>query len=238
MKKILITLLILISFIYGLLVGYKRIFPFEYLKVLKIELLGNFDNLNQYGPHYLHKKSQFEMLNSLNNENNQIAMFGDSLIEYGAWNELIETKGTILNRGISGDTTLGLLNRMDSLGNNVKKTFLMIGVNDLFLGRGVESIFFNYKKIINQLIEKNIEPIVMSTLYTGALYAQYHNDDIKKLNEFLSTYAKDKKIIFIDINSVLAKDDILEDIYSLDGVHLNIDGYLKFSEAISKYFRG
>jgi len=236
MKKIFIILLILISFIYGLLVGYKRIFPFEYFKIIKIELLGNYDNLHQYGTHYRHKKSQFDMVDNLNKNSNRIAMFGDSLIEYGSWNELIQTKSIILNRGIGGDTTVGLLNRIDSLGENVKKTFLMIGVNDLFLGRGVEDIFFNYKEIIKILIEKNIEPIVMSTLYTGGNYAQYYNDDIKKLNELLVIYAKDEKIIFIDINSELAKGDVLEDIYSQDGVHLNGYGYLKWSNAISKYF--
>ena len=165
-----------------------------------------------------------------------IVMFGDSLIEYGEWKELIDTNNNILNRGISGDTTKGLLNRVDSIGTNVKKTFLMIGVNDLFMGVSVDKIFSNYKEIAERLAKKNIKLIIMSTLYTGATYAQYYNKDIEKLNELILNYAKNKNILYLNINSILAKENILEGIYSLDGVHLNYDGYLKWSSFISKYF--
>lgn len=164
-------------------------------------------------------------------------MLGDSLIEYGEWQELIKTKYSILNSGVGGDTTIDLLNRMSSISTNIKKTFLMVGVNDLMQGRSVDEIFFNYESIIKQLTEKNIEPIIMSTLYTGSDYAQYYNNDIKKLNKLIYSYSKEHNIIYIDVNSVLSDDnDTLKYKYSLDGVHINNDGYFKWSTLIAKYF--
>ena len=66
---------------------------------------------------------------------------GDSLTEYGNWRELFPGLD-IKNRGIAGDTTDGVLHRLDGItALSPDKIFLMIGINDLLMGRSVKRIF-------------------------------------------------------------------------------------------------
>jgi len=172
--------------------------------------------------YYLHKVSQFELLTS--SKDAKIMMLGDSITERGLWSELTSSSN-IINRGISGDTTLGVLNRLDMLNPNLEKAYVMIGVNDLFKGRSVNYIFKNYIKIIAILKKKNIEPIIESCLFVGSNLPNSYNIKIKKLNLLLLKYAKKNKISFIDLNTKLSPEGYLSYKYSLDGVHLNANGY-------------
>ena len=61
------------------------------------------------------------------------------------WDELLNND-TIQNRGISGDTTDGVLDRLNSINKNIKQVFIMIGVNDIMRGRDLDVIFANYLK--------------------------------------------------------------------------------------------
>ncbi len=179
--------------------------------------LGAYENT-----YYLHKKSLFELLSS--NKQAKIVMLGDSITERGLWSELT-SRCDIINRGISGDTTLGLLNRLGSLNPSLEKAYLMIGVNDIFKGRSVNYIFNNYTKIITILKKKNIEPVIESALYLGTNMPNSYNKKIKKLNSLLIRYAHKNRITFIDLNSKLSPNGYLSERYSLDGVHLNAKGY-------------
>ncbi len=55
-------------------------------------------------------------------------MLGDSITDYGSWDTLFQ-RDDILNHGIIGDTTQGVLNRLQYINNTVEKAFIMIGVN-------------------------------------------------------------------------------------------------------------
>ncbi|HKM19400.1 MAG TPA: hypothetical protein VJY14_05000, partial [Aliarcobacter sp.] len=79
----------------------------------------------QNDPYYKHKVSQFEMLKDRNNI--EIMMLGDSITDEGEWSELWGK--VVQNRGISGDTTSGVLDRLYTVNKNIKKVFIMIGVN-------------------------------------------------------------------------------------------------------------
>src|SRR5262249_1762037 len=58
-------------------------------------------------------------------------MLGDSNTEWVDWHELFPGV-QFLNRGIAGDTSAGVLNRLDEvIGRHPKVVFLMIGINDL-----------------------------------------------------------------------------------------------------------
>ncbi len=172
--------------------------------------------------YYLHKTSQFKLLST--NKQAKIVMLGDSISERALWGEL-SSRCDVINRGISGDTTLGVLNRLDSLNSSLEKAFVMIGVNDIFKGKSIEYIFNNYKKIITTLKKKNITPIIQSTLYLGNNAPKNYNKKIKELNRLLVSYASKNKITFIDLNTKLSPHGFLSDRYSLDSVHLNAKGY-------------
>ncbi len=66
----------------------------------------------------------------------QIVFLGDSLVERAEWAEFFPGTGAV-NRGIGGDTTEGVLKRLDQLGLKPGKSgrvFLYIGINDLLSG--------------------------------------------------------------------------------------------------------
>ena len=108
----------------------------------------------QNDPYYKHKKSQFEILAL--NEKYKTIMLGDSITDEAQWDELLNSD-TIQNRGISGDTTDGVIDRLNPIGKNIEKVFIMIGVNDIMRGKSVDEIYLNYLKIIQFFKEKNIK---------------------------------------------------------------------------------
>ena len=196
-----------------------------FLLIFKIILVAN-------STYYKHKVSQFEMLSTQGNKT--IAMLGDSLTDRGLWNELCENNN-IINRGISGDTVIGLLARLDILNHSVKKAFVMIGVNDLLKGRSVNYVYNNYIKIIELLQKKGIKPIIQSNLHVGAIAPNEYNEKITKLNILMKKYAQKNKITYLDLNKVLAPNGVLLDKYSLDGLHLNGQGYKEWVKIIINF---
>jgi lysophospholipase L1-like esterase len=162
-----------------------------------------------------------------------IVMLGDSITYAVNWNELFDYP--IINRGINGDTTSGFLQRVEQVTKlNPKKVFVMGGINDIFQGFQVKDIFENHKRIIQILKDKNITPYIYSTLYTAKKDNGY-NDKVKELNILLKKYCEDNKIVFIDLNKSLSKDELLIKDYTHDGLHLNAKAYLIWKEEIKKY---
>ena len=107
----------------------------------------------QNDPYYKHKVSQFEILKDKNEV--KIMMLGDSITDEGEWNELW---GEIVqNRGISGDTTSGVLDRLYTVNTNLKEVYIMIGVNDIMRGAKAEDVFSNYKKIVEFFQKKGVK---------------------------------------------------------------------------------
>lgn len=81
-----------------------------------------------YPPYHLHRISQFEILPKLNSD---VIFLGDSITDKCEWTELLENPN-IKNRGISGDTTERILNRLDEIvESKPKQIFLMVGIMTL-----------------------------------------------------------------------------------------------------------
>lgn len=185
-----------------------------------------------HSPYYYDKTSQFKLI--MNNSQPKYMMLGDSITDGGLWNELLN-RDDVVNRGISGDVTLGVLNRMDSVQSSLKKAFIMIGINDINREIPMDTVFSNYIEIIKQLQNKNIIPIVQSTLYMGISRVQ-NNKKVTKLNNLLMEYCKENKIEFIDLNKILSPNNLLDKNFTNDDLHLNGNGYLLWSKELSKYF--
>ncbi len=161
-------------------------------------------------------------------------MLGDSITDYGSWDTLFQ-RDDILNHGIIGDTTQGVLNRLQYINNTVEKAFIMIGINDIIVDKKVPYIFQNYKKIIQHLQKQGYKVYVQSTLYTGKSIADNYNDKVTQLNSLLIKYCKEKNIDFIDINQVLSTNHVMKDIYSRDDLHINPEGYQAWTKIIKPY---
>ncbi len=184
---------------------------------------------------YQDKKSHFETLPKSEAE---IIFLGDSLTDLCEWSEFFRNN-RIKNRGICGDTTDGILNRISNIvESQPQKIFIMISINDLNQGREVESIFDNYKQILevfkNQIPETKI--YIQSVLPVTKRFNEAEiNEKIVQLNAKLKDLAKEFSVQYIDLFSYfLDKNNQLDARYTLDGVHLNGEGYLLWKQVIEK----
>jgi len=173
-----------------------------------------------------------------------VVMIGDSITYHGSWNLLLNKN--VANLGISGDSTDGVLNRLNDVFLLKPATCLiMIGINDFQGNRSVETVLANYRKIVTEMKSKNIRIIIQSVLHLGEKYYinrtlgknkndwKKINDKVKKLNEELEIMAIELNVEFVDINKGLSSNNILEEKYGDEsGLHLSIDGYEKWAEII------
>ncbi|WP_234572641.1 GH92 family glycosyl hydrolase [Rhodohalobacter sp. 614A] len=186
--------------------------------------------------YYYHKKEHFEMLP---NTSNEILFLGDSITDNAEWGELFGNNSKIKNRGIGGDDTDGVLERLDEIiESRPAKVFVMMGTNDLAYGKSKEQILENYRKILERIQNESPEteiyvqsilPVDESVHYTRP------NADIEHINEELQRITEELKLTYIDLASTFKKDSKLNPEYSIDGLHLNGAGYQVWKEIIKDY---
>lgn len=156
-------------------------------------------------------------------KNIEIVMLGDSITGRGNWKVLLENE-KVLNFGIDGDTTKGILSRVNQIIELEPKTvFIMAGVNDLCLSIPLETIFENYKNILVKFRNKNINTIVQTTLITQMPAV---NKKIKVFNGMLKDYCQENSIRFFDFNYAFSNDEgLLREDLTTDGLHLGQKAY-------------
>lgn len=206
----------------------------KFLLLLLISTCAYTQTIKNTDPYYLHKKSQFEMLSQ--NNKYKTVMLGDSITDGGLWNELLDNN-TIQNRGIAGDTSDGVLDRLNSINPSIKEVFIMIGINDFFQEKSVDYVFSNYQKIVEILTKKNIKVYIQSTLFTGDENPNKYNQKVELLNEKLNKFAFENKIEFINLNKILAPNNVLKSEYSYDKLHLNGFAYSLWVNELKKYLK-
>lgn len=186
---------------------------------------------------YLDKTSHFETLPQSDSE---LIFLGDSLTDLCEWTEIF--KGNkIKNRGICGDTTDGVLNRLSNIvQSRPQKLFLMIGINDLSQRRKVDDILANYKLILKNLQEQTPQTkvFVQSILPVNNQKTPNHdgvNEKVIAVNTKLEELAKEFSFHYIDLfSSFLDSNHQLDAEYTSDGVHLNGKGYLIWKKIIEE----
>ena len=185
-----------------------------------IELFANEWKI-QNDPYYKHKVTQFEMLKDKSDA--KIVMLGDSITDEGEWSELWGK--VVQNRGISGDTTSGVLDRLYTISPSIEEVYIMIGVNDIMRGAKAQDVYLNYEKIVQFFQKKGIKVNIQSTLYIGESRKKDFNIEVEKLNDKLKLFAKQNNIRFIDLNQILSSNKVLKADFTKDDLHLNGDAY-------------
>ena len=184
------------------------------------------------GPKYERLVSQFE---GFTVQSGDVVFLGDSITQGGAWHELFPNR-PVRNRGIGGDTTKGVLNRLHQVTNGKpSQVFLLIGTNDVNFGETDETIVENIDTIIEQIADESpkTQVFVQSILPRGAPY----QERIETLNFKIRT-AIDDRAEWIDLYSLLLdKDGSIADRYSNDELHLLGAGYVVWKEAIASRVR-
>ena len=188
-----------------------------------------------YKIQYEERTSLFESVPTLHAD---VVFLGDSLTQNGLWNELFPDI-SIVNRGIRGDTTSGILKRVDNVIQlQPRKIFLMAGVNDLHMRVNKNEILNNYREIINTIQTKlpGTEIYIQSILPVHENKHRIKNDDIDKLNLEIKKLADGRNIVYVDINSKLKADNNeLDPKFTADGEHLKGNAYNIWVGEIKKY---
>ncbi|HBL12205.1 MAG TPA: G-D-S-L family lipolytic protein [Cyanobacteria bacterium UBA11162] len=197
---------------------------------------GSSSSINSnFSVYYEMKKRQFEVLP---NSDREIIFLGDSLTDQAEWAELLNNPH-IKNRGISGDTTEGVLARLDEIvESKPKQIFLMIGTNDIWnAGKTVGQVTQNYKLIIETIKQRSpsTQVFVQSLLPVNNqdYRIKVNNNDLVRINRQIEEFAKQFSYQYIDLyNSFINKQNQLDPKYTFDGVHLNEQGYLTWKRII------
>ncbi len=190
---------------------------------------------------YAMKVGQFR---SFPNSTKDVVFLGNSITDYADWNELLQLNEA-RNRGISGDVTFGVLERLDEITEGKPaKVFILIGINDISRNVPDSVILDNYKKII-QLIKKESPKtkIYFNTVlpvnntfpnrdhFNKDEHILYVNDELKKLGTA-------EKITVIDIHPHFSDaEKRLDKKYTYDGLHLTIEGYQKWVSILKPYLK-
>ena len=189
--------------------------------------------------YWMHKTSQFR---TLPNPEGEICFLGDSITDGCEWRELTGCN-TVTNRGIGGDTTWGVMARIDEVtGGRPAKIFLMIGTNDLaWGGKTVPEVFAKISEILDtisvqspttEVYLQSVFPVV-DDMRTDA----FDNKDIDAINPMLEKLAADKNVTWIDVASILKDDDgQLKRELTEDGLHLRGEAYYLWWSVIREYF--
>lgn len=183
---------------------------------------------------YYDKVSMFDVLPTGSDE---IVFLGDSITERCEWNELF-SNSKIIQRGISGDITEGVLNRLQEITKRKpRKLFLMIGVNDLRRNISADSILINYNSILNKIKSESpsTKIIIQSVLpvNNNVKEAKTTSAKVKVLNAKLEKLARDFNLEYVNLFPafVNANGDLNEELTS-DGLHINGKGYVIWKNII------
>ena len=194
--------------------------------------------------HYSIKVKEFKQEGKL--PSNVIVMYGDSHSEYGGdWSRHFPGAVKIINRGIIGDDSQGMYNRLDLvLPYHPKKIFFECGANDLSHGWTVERVFQGITRVLATIRERSPK----TELYVQSLlplneevgtwkYLKGKDDLIIQLNNKLKEYCTSHALTYIDLYTPLlgAHPKTMKAEYCRDGLHLTEKGYEVWAKTIRPY---
>jgi len=194
----------------------------------------------KYSDHYY---KRYELFKGEADTKNEIIFLGNSITEGGDWKGLFPTINAV-NRGISGDVTDGILNRLDEvLSSKPKKIFLLIGTNDLAREKSVDYVLNNSKLILEKIKSDSKETKIflqsvlpynpnVGTKFSGHKSKQ---QEVLILNKKLKKLARKQGVTYLNIHKKFSnkKGELKADL-TYDGLHLNKNGYLFWSKIIKK----
>jgi len=167
-------------------------------------------------------------------ENAKILCIGDSLTfgyeieSSNKWTTLLaqQLKLEIINCGVNGDTTAGMLARFESCLGDYNPTHIIImgGTNDLWFGLKDELIISNIHAMARLAKHNGSEAIIgIPTPYFNLNELNFVQENfsecIRSFKRTLMDYCLLKEISFIDFSLNLTASHVLD-----DGLHLNEQG--------------
>ena len=195
----------------------------------------------KYSTFYYQRATLFE---SLPVTTEDIIFLGNSITNGAEWGELF-SNSHIKNRGISGDTSMGVYDRLDAiLKGKPSKIFLLIGINDVSRGTSADTIIGHIGMIVEKVKKDSPQTklYLQSVLPVTDYYKKFnghtsHAAVIPEINSGLMKLAKKEKLTYIDLHTHFLDTETgkMNIEYTNDGLHLLGKGYLKWVEIVKPY---
>jgi lysophospholipase L1-like esterase len=172
----------------------------------------------------------------------RIIFLGNSITEMGDWKKVLNDT-TVINRGIGGDISYGILKRLkDITDRNPSKVFILLGINDI--GKDIPEVVImdNYLKIVKEIHTKcpQTQIFVQSVLPVNPTmqhFPQHYDKEehVLVLNKLLSSNAAAGNYTFVDIFHLFVDaEGRLNSGYSYEGLHLKPPAYVIWVDYLKK----
>ncbi len=172
----------------------------------------------------------------------RIIFLGNSITEGGDWKQLLKDT-SVVNRGISGDNTFGILARLDEVTRHKPaKIFLLIGVNDLSKNIPVEVVIQNIFSIVGRIHGESpgtlvyVQSILPVNPGNKNFMARFNKQsEIETINAQLAKYHEALKYTFVNLFPHFQDHtSALDPKYTYDGLHLSQAGYIHWVSCLKK----
>ncbi len=169
----------------------------------------------------------------------RVVFLGDSITDFcdlGAYYPGLNA----VNSGISGDTTAGILERMDSsvYAYEPQVVVLLAGINDLLSGVDEATVIQNLLTIVADIHGHlpACRVIVQSVYPVHPWYGGEAAERIRTVNRAMAASAGEQDYRYVDVYTALkaAEGDSLDERYSDDGLHPNEAGYLAVQPVLTE----
>lgn len=196
----------------------------------------------KYSTYYYQRASLFEVLPV---DSDDILFVGNSITDGGEWCELFQNPN-VKNRGISGDTTQGVYDRLDALLKGTPaQIFLLIGINNVPRGESADSIAAGIRRIVQCIRQESpaTEVLVQSVLPVTPQYGKFDGHTsrwqlVPEINRRVRRLAQEEKVTYIDLFSHFADaEGKMKPEYTNDGLHLKGNGYLLWKEVVQPFLK-
>ncbi|MBD5277627.1 MAG: sialate O-acetylesterase [Bacteroides sp.] len=197
----------------------------------------------KHSEYYYQRVSLFDRLPA---DSTDIIFLGNSITNGCEWCELF-ADSRVRNRGINGDTSRGVLDRLEStLKGHPAKVFLMIGVNDIANGASPDSVINVMDRILDRAasLSPSTRLYVQSILPINDTYNIFwghmdKSEQIKEYNAKLEQLCRQRGVPFIDLYSRFCNPgtDKMNLTYTNDGLHLMAEGYMLWRDIIMPYIK-
>ncbi len=195
-----------------------------------------------YSTFYYQRASLFEALPASASD---IVFLGNSITNGGEWCELFGD-ARVKNRGISGDISQGVYDRLDPIvAGRPAKIFLMIGVNDIARGLSPDTIAANIRRIVLKIKSKSprTKIYLQSVLPVNDAFGMFRDHtlrgaEIVRVNNLLVKLAAETGTLYIDLHTPFSDaDGKLKPEYTNDGLHLLGPGYILWRDTVAPYVK-
>lgn len=172
-----------------------------------------------------------------------IVFIGDSETEGFPISEMFNNP-RLKNRGIRGDKSNGVLNRLDTLIKpHPNKVFICIGINDLLANIPVDTVMGNIEKSLIKIKSESPQTViyvqsVLPSTWKKLDGSDFVLNDIVKLNDKIKRLCDTSNIQYIDLYSNFLSGAGMDYKYdSGDHLHVNYNGYVQWGSLIKEYVK-